>query len=126
MDFVKQRFGPLQNRRLVTVQIGMHRRPRLLRDPVGRFNEAENQGLSVDESDDHERDNRQANGKRKEPVLKIRAAGAAGRRFRPGEDREKEKEEGALAARGGGGGHGATLNKLLKVVFMNRTITLGK
>ena len=53
-------------------------------------------------------------------------AGAAGRRFRPGEDREKEKEEGALAARGGGGGHGATLNKLLKVVFMNRTITLGK
>lgn len=83
----------------------MHRRPRLLRDPVGRFNEAENQGLSVDESDDHERDNRQANGKRKEPVLKITAAGAAGRRFRPGEDREKEKEEGALAARGGGGGH---------------------
>jgi len=58
----------------------MHRRPRLLRDPVGRVNEAENQGLSVDESDDHERENRQANGKSKEPVLKITAAqaGASG------------------------------------------------
>ena len=53
MDFVKQRFGPRQNRRLVNVPIGVHRRPRLLGDPVGRFNEAENQGLSVDERGHH-------------------------------------------------------------------------
>lgn len=83
----------------------MHRRPRLLRDPVGRFNEAENQGLSVDESDDHERENRQANGKSKEPVLKITAAGAASGRIWALKDGKKKVDECARAARGGGGGH---------------------